>query len=408
MVIVSIVSKLITNPFVKKAAINYGVALIKELPNLVFERVRSALTVRVSVTNFDPSYYWLQQYLAQNHSSKSKTFSILNTNKLRNQGIQSSDEDTSAKDWMLIPSSGIVRFRRNGAFYTISKYQGAKGTSGSIILEAINIEVINGSREEVEDFLEFARQSTKLETSTSIHMYNSYWCKVGSKAPRNDNTIIMSGGKKELVFEDLQTFLDSRDWYRDRGIPYHRGYLFSGIAGSGKTSMIDAMASKFNKSVALINVGSLRDDDELYDAFLTLPRNAIIALEDIDCLSSAHKREDGKDKNKHGKEQGVTLAGLLNCLDGIVTPDGAIVVMTSNHPDKLDPALIRPGRADIHVEFHHLNKQEQIDFSRLFYETPIKGVDTELSASKLQSIFMSNLDDVEKAQKEIEKLIESK
>jgi chaperone BCS1 len=392
---------------VRKAAIGYGLGLIKEAPHYAYAYVRDKISIRVVVTNYDSSYYWLQHYLAKNTTAKkTRNFAIMSTQKLRNQGLQDQPEENEKQDWMLVPSTGIYRFVREGAFFTISKMSGSAGASkgsNASLLEAITIDVIGGNKEIIERFLEEARNCIKVEKSTSIHLYNGYWQRVGTKAPRHESTIIMSGGIKEHIFEDLQKFLASRDWYRSRGIPYHRGYLFSGNPGSGKTSMIDAMASKFEKSIATINVGSLKDDDELYDAFLTVPKNSLIALEDIDCITATHKR-DGKNNSKHGKEQGITLAGLLNCLDGTATPDGAIVVMTSNHPELLDPALIRPGRADVSVVFHHLTQDEQVDFSKLFYEEPIKGVKKQIAASKLQSIFMQHLEDSSAAQKALEEL----
>jgi chaperone BCS1 len=91
---------------------------------------------------------------------------------------------------------------------------------------------------------------------------------------------------------------------------------------------------------------------------LSLPRRSMLLLEDLDAVVPERKakaraaRGNGNGSVAKGEEQGgITLAGLLNCVDGITAPDGAVIVMTTNHPELLDPALLRPGRVDMRVNF---------------------------------------------------------
>jgi len=72
------------------------------------------------------------------------------------------------------------------------------------------------------------------------------------------------------------------------------------------------------------------------------PKGSLIAIEDVDAVFT--QREGGE------KRSGVSFSGLLNAIDGVAAQEGRALVMTTNHKERLDPALIRPGRADVHAE----------------------------------------------------------
>jgi chaperone BCS1 len=139
------------------------------------------------------------------------------------------------------------------------------------------------------------------------------------------------------------------------GIPYRRGYLLHGLPGAGKTSLINGIANHFHLKVCPINLNNVTDS-MLSQMILTAPSNALILLEDVDCAGATEKRLD-TDKKKEGKEvlenlmMGLSLSGLLNALDGAQSANGTLFFMTTNHIDKLDPALLRDGRTDVRIEF---------------------------------------------------------
>lgn len=138
-------------------------------------------------------------------------------------------------------------------------------------------------------------------------------------------------------------FYAARDWYAARGVPWRRGYLFHGPPGTGKSSLIRALASELALDIASLDVGrfSLTDDD-LREAMIGAPDKALIAIEDVDAVFT---------QRSHGeKPAGVSFSGLLNAIDGYAAQEGRALVMTTNHRERLDPALIRPGRVDMHIE----------------------------------------------------------
>src|SRR5690606_10180375 len=127
---------------------------------------------------------------------------------------------------------------------------------------------------------------------------------------------------------------------------HHRGYLFYGEPGTGKTSMISALANHFTKNLAVLSLNSIKTDEQLAEALANAPNNAFIVIEDIDACGVNVSRTHEE------KQQGITFSGLLNALDGIITADETVIFMTTNHIDRLDPALIRPGRVDLKEEFY--------------------------------------------------------
>jgi chaperone BCS1 len=137
----------------------------------------------------------------------------------------------------------------------------------------------------------------------------------------------------------------NRDWYLQRGIPWRRRYLFYGAPRSGKTSLICALAGHFRMNLYILSLGSAYlTDDSLMTLLASVPSRSFILLEDIDCAFNARsKSEDARNK--------LTFSGLLNALDGAASKDGSLVFMTTNHIERLDPALIGAGRADVRMEF---------------------------------------------------------
>lgn len=168
------------------------------------------------------------------------------------------------------------------------------------------------------------------------------WSRRDFMSRRPLDTVYLPGRMKEDVTTDLKNFLDSEKEYLRIGLPWHRGYMFSGIPGTGKTSLAKALSSHFDLDIYVIALPDLKKDSDLTNALTRIEAPAILLIEDIDVASAASSREE--------KDDAVSLSGLLNALDGVGTPHGLVTIMTSNHPEVLDPALIRAGRVDYKLE----------------------------------------------------------
>ncbi|KAK0584715.1 hypothetical protein LWI29_017549 [Acer saccharum] len=201
---------------------------------------------------------------------------------------------------------------------------------------------------------------------------NSKWSHVFFEHPATFETLAMETKKKDIIKEDLKKFTQGKDYYKKIGKAWKRGYLLYGPPGTGKSTMIAAMANFLNYDVYDLELTTVLKNTELRNLLIETSSKSIVVIEDIDCsLDLTGQRVKNKNKvevnNKQetaqikGKEESdnksskVTLSGLLNFIDGLWSACGGerIIVFTTNHVDKLDPALIRRGRMDKHIEMSY-------------------------------------------------------
>jgi len=199
------------------------------------------------------------------------------------------------------------------------------------------------------------------------------WYGMNHHHPTTFDTLAMDPTLKQSVVADLDRFLGRRDYYRRIGKAWKRGYLLYGPAGTGKSAMIAAMANYLDYDIYDIELTSVHSNTDLRKLFIETTSKSIIVIEDIDCsldLTGARKNKAAEDDDKDKKDGGppfrppgekkdtsskVTLSGLLNFIDGLWSACGGerIIVFTTNHVEKLDPALIRRGRMDKHIEMSY-------------------------------------------------------
>ncbi|KAK5993935.1 putative mitochondrial chaperone BCS1-B [Cladobotryum mycophilum] len=257
------------------------------------------------------------------------------------------------------------------------------------------------------------------------------WQQVARRPVRPMLTVVLDANQKQSVMEDVNEYLhpSTPRWYASRGIPLRRGYLFYGPPGTGKTSFSFALAGVFGIDIYVI---SLQDanvtEEDLATLFTKLPRRCIVLLEDIDTAglrrdstsdpdnkstgedkdgkkvdedekkkkkkkkkqedsdvdsdNSSDSEEDrnarrrrrnrrkGKDRNRKmsASPESISLSGLLNAIDGVASHEGRILIMTTNKPESLDEALIRPGRVDVQVCFTNATSTQATELFFRMYE----------------------------------------
>ncbi|KAF7721106.1 mitochondrial chaperone [Apophysomyces ossiformis] len=200
------------------------------------------------------------------------------------------------------------------------------------------------------------------EDDLDLYVYRrSRWRHLRSLNKRSFESVTLQEGVKEGVVTDMQLFLKCKEWYLSRGIPYRRGYLLYGPPGTGKTTLIQALACKVNMNVAIVSLLEVKSDSEFTSMLCELPFNVILVIEDIDhYLSSSFGSK---------KQGGVTMSGMLNALDGIQAQEGSMIFMTGNNIEKLDPALLRPGRMDIKILLGYADRKQMKEMFWRFFGT---------------------------------------
>lgn len=219
------------------------------------------------------------------------------------------------------------------------------------------------------------------EAKRVARLYTARW---ESWYARNDlplrslDTVILPAGMAEELVDDLGRFLAAEDRYARLGTPWHRGYLLEGPPGTGKSSLARALASHFNLDVYYASLSDTKTDGSLMQLVSQLPGRAMLLIEDIDTLHAATSRDDESGQ--------ATASALLNALDGIITPHGLITVMTTNDVASLDPALVRPGRADRIVRVGYLDDEQLARLAALIAGEPLDLPplgDTQITAARV-------------------------
>lgn len=242
-----------------------------------------------------------------------------------------------------------------------------------------------------------AELSSRISKSTvrESQLYSARdWGSFSSKtmAKRSPESVVLADEQMDRILEHFKVFLDNEQAYADLGIPYHTGALFYGPPGTGKTSITSVLSDKFGLDVYHISLNSINGDTALFELFSEIESNSIVLFEDVDVSPSASDRDSDE------KER-VTMSGLLNVLDGNLTPHGVISILTTNHKDALDPAVIRPGRVDLIEHFSYMDQSQLERTCKHFMgyipeNLPKITRDHKVSSADIVGVFRANIVDI--------------
>jgi mitochondrial chaperone BCS1 len=216
---------------------------------------------------------------------------------------------------------------------------------------------------------------------------------------------------KNLFFQDkarvlhlLDNFMHRKGKFAVIGFPYKLGLLLHGPPGTGKTSLIKAVAQYTKRHIVSVSLSKIKTNQELMDAVFDLrfPIEGRFVMEDIDCAGASvvHARKDDSEEEEERsvaksrrrkwlsaaekESDKLNLSGLLNVLDGVIDCPGRIVIMTTNHPEKLDPALIRPGRVNAQLLLGPMAAPQVVEMLEYYFGVELTDSQREDVASKTQ------------------------
>lgn len=288
--------------------------------------------------------------------------------------------------------------------------------------EPLIIRCLGRNPEPLKRFLQQCKETAKVSEESKTAIYSqgdrmdrydpsTLWCGPQLVLNRPVETVELDDLVKENLVYDMEEYLkpETKEYYAVNGIPYRRGYLFHGPPGTGKTSFCRAIAGHFRLELYMLSLASRSIDETiLIRMFEALPTKCVVLLEDVD--SAGIVREENPNTidpmevitppppppglmyapyPKEDKRPRITLSTLLNVIDGGAAKEGRILVMTTNSPESLDKALIRPGRVDKQVLFPPMSRRSA---ARIFTRMLSHGKDHE-GIAKLGEAFASKLPD---------------
>lgn len=376
-----------------------GLAILRSGAKNVSSLLYRQLLIDLEIPSKDKSYLWFLEWMAQYKHRSLRNLSV------ETDYIQHDNGSVTTK-FSLVPGPGNHIIKYNGAWFYIKRERSSKmvDMTNGTPFETVKMTTLYRDRNLFFEMLEEAKKLALKSQEGKTVIFTSWgpeWRPFGKpRKKRLLDSVILDEDIKEDIVEDVTDFLKSGNWYFERGIPYRRGYLLYGPPGSGKTSFIQALAGSLDYNICILNLSEMNlTDDRLNHLMNNIPQRLILLLEDIDAAFT--NRTQLKEKGFQGS--GVTFSGLLNAIDGVASAEEMITFMTTNHPEKLDPAILRPGRVDYKVlidnatdyqigkMFNRFYTNEDVKCQRFLKE--VEKLQAKVSTAQLQGLFVHNKND---------------
>lgn len=253
---------------------------------------------------------------------------------------------------------------------------------------ALKISVVARNNDILKKLVLEAKREYEKDSEHRVHIFladTSYagWRFNGARQKRPMSSIVLQPGVKDMLLADCKDFMSSEEWYAERGIPFRRGYLLHGVPGSGKTSLIHSLAGELGLDIYVVSLSAKgMSDNTLTTLMGHVSSRCILLLEDLDAAFTRSVSRDAsstgapsataKDKDAAAAAEStdgstLSLSGLLNSIDGVAAAEGRLLFATTNHIERLDPALSRPGRMDVWINFTHATKWQAEGIFKCFF-----------------------------------------
>lgn len=335
-------------------ALGAAAAAVRYLPRYVFDRFFTA-----SFYTMDTEFVrWMGEWLAETSYGRSCR---------RLSGFVAYEGERDEPRAVLEPGLGVHVFRYENRWCLLHQtleevgYAGAKART--ITLRALGRDP-SPIRALVHDVVDAAMLRRRGKQVAYINNQNGGWSQIRVGEPRPLESVVLRPGLMDEIVDDVDWFRNARSWHVERGLPYRRGYLLVGPSGNGKSSLVQAIAGHYQMPLYVLTLSQGDDfnDATLARAMAQLPGRSLVVLEDIE-------------KIDFGTDTSVTLAGLLNTIDGPLASEGRLLVITANDADLLPAPLVRAGRIDQRWEIEGPGPEQVRDLFLRFFPVAAREAD---------------------------------
>jgi len=399
---------LFDNQFFWAGLLAYLVVVARNLPQVLWGRLRRRYTYSLSffsedATAFRSCVLWVSSLHLHRHTNNFRVVELDGGGHddpfstaaplLKDQAPQTEDailwHFDQGRPWALVPSFGYHLFFHQGWPLVVERTQEESGSYEGR-RERITLTFLR-RQHTLSEYIEGIRAFNQVDPDRLlIHNHVHHNMSTFTRRKIEGRTLVF---EDETLFErlaaDMQWFMDNAAYYYERNLHWHRGYGFFGPPGTGKTSMIVALASRLSLPIHKVSLINFSLDAFLHN-FARIHPGTILLFEDLD-LSLAESAAAPPTPIMEGRPQPLVAADsvktptqvdqvLLNIFDGMDTPEGVFFFITSNHPERINEALLRPGRIDKRVAFSLIGPAEIERYIEWFYREPFafQGEDEDL------------------------------
>jgi hypothetical protein len=315
----------------------FGMYFVRNLPEIVWNGAKWLFTSKLQVNSEDYIFVKFNHWLS----------TICSIGLLRSLKVESNYDIYSNKrlDHTSIGVGKHIIRSKYGWMY-IKRREESPGAASDVRKETVEIAFLRNSGKLSQIVSDIRNYSPAGIDATMIYTYSDGWLFHCFKPIRTPGSTVFHDDKVGRISGVLDSFMVPIE--QSRSDAHHLGFLFYGEPGTGKTTLALVIAGILKRGIAYLSLNGFKSDADFFEAYRTVPDDAVLLIEDIDTFGIT------RDKDKDG----VSLSALLNVLGGVLTRHGQITIVTTNRIEKLDDALIRPGRLSVSEEFLLYDREE--------------------------------------------------
>ena len=345
---------------------------------------------------------WFEQ---NNYSNHSRTFKLSIKDPWASSDFDYNDDDKKLDSLSAGYGVHFFFYKWRLCWMTVNKLESSGSENQK---EEITIYKLGRGNKILSDLVSEFAPKPKIDENFVYEYREGEWVS-SSKIPyKNIDALALDDDKLDFINNTVYNFLNSREWFYERNIPFKMVNILSGKPGSGKTSIIKAIASLYDRNICVLRLNSVTDIT-LQTALTTLPKKSIVIIEDVDTYGVTQDRTPSGDDGDDKKFSFLTMSGLLNALQGIVELDDVIMFMTTNHLEKIDKAVRRVGRIDHVIEVNEMSECAIKSYSeRMFPDHNFDDFEFKpMVGCHLNAAIIYARDDVEKYKSYIKEICDS-